>query len=141
MRMYRFPHFIRYDKRGASAVEFALLAPVLLAFIILLIEGGRMQWTQQVIQEVASNAARCMALGTTDCASTAEIQSYARRRSSGWGVSLANATITPAANQTCNSIVGMNRVTITLPYSTVAGNLLPAAPDRLLASACFPSIA
>ena len=141
MRMFHFPQSMARDERGASAVEFALLAPVLLAFIMLLIESGRMQWSQQVIQEVASNTARCMALGTTDCANTADIQRYARRRSLAWGVSLANATITPTANQTCDSVAGMNLVTITLPYRTAAGALLPGAPDRLRASACFPSIA
>ena len=133
------PLQIAADSRGASAVEFALLAPVLLAFILLLIEGGRMEWTQQVLQEVSSNSARCMALGTISCNSTTAVQSYATALSLKRGVSLATATITVASNQTCSSVSGMNKVSITLPYQVGSG-LLPAGPTSLQASACFPSV-
>jgi Flp pilus assembly protein TadG len=127
------------ENDGASAVEFALVAPVLLAFIFLLIEGGRMEWTQQALQEVASNTARCMALGTTACADTLSIKAYARKRGVAWGISLSAATITVAANQTCSAVTGMNKITISLPYGSATG-LLPRAPSSLNASACFPSV-
>ncbi|WP_353204867.1 TadE family protein, partial [Sphingomonas sp.] len=121
------------------AVEFALVAPVLLAFIFLLIEGGRLEWTQQALQEVASNAARCMALGTAPCADTPSIQGYAAARGLAWGVSFSAATTTVTANTTCSSVSGMNKITISLPYGGVT-RLLPIAPSALTASACVPSI-
>ncbi|MBY8821277.1 TadE/TadG family type IV pilus assembly protein [Sphingomonas colocasiae] len=128
------------DRRGASAVEFALVAPVLFAFIMLLIEGGRMEWTRQAIQEVAVNTARCMAVGKSECASNAQIIQYARSRGRDWGVSLTAATITPSVNQTCNAVAGMRRVDINLPYRTVVALLFPGVPRQLRASACFPAI-
>lgn len=127
------------DRRGATAVEFALIGPVMLTFIFLLIEGGRMEWTQQALNEVAFNSARCMALGSASCTSTSAVQTYARDLGQGRGVSLANATVAAEANQTCNAVAGMNRVTITLPYS-VASGLLPGGPTSLQAVSCFPSV-
>ena len=128
------------DARGATAVEFALVAPVLLAFIMLLIEGGRMEWTRQAIQEVAVNTARCMAVGQTECTTDAGIVRYARQRGNDWGVSMAAATITPSVNQTCNSVGGMRRVDISLPYRSAVGKLIPAVPQELSAASCFPAI-
>jgi len=128
------------DVRGATAIEFALVAPVLLAFIMLLIEGGRMEWTRQAIQEVAVNTARCMAVGQTECTTDAGILRYARQRGNDWGVSMAAATITPRVNQTCNSVAGMRRVDISLPYRSAVGKLIPAVPQQLTAMSCFPAI-
>ena len=127
------------DSIGASAVEFALVAPVFLAFIFLLIEGGRLEWTQQALQEVAASSARCMALGTAPCADTPSIKGYAAARALAWGVTFTTATTTVTANATCNSVSGMNKISISLPYGGVTG-LLPFAPSALTASACAPSI-
>lgn len=127
------------DQHGVTAVEFALIAPVLLMFMFLLIEGGRMEWTQQTLQEVSTNTARCMALGQDACNSTAAIQSYAQSRGSAWGVSLANATITAATGQTCSGVSGMSKISISLPYHSVM-NLLPIAQQALTASSCYPSV-
>lgn len=127
------------DTSALTAIEFALTAPVLLAFIFVLIEGGRLEWTRQVLQEVNTNAMRCMTLGQDICGSTSAVQSYARSRGLAWGVSLDNATITVAAGQTCGGVSGMNRITIALPYNSVIG-LLPAAPKLLSSTACYPAI-
>ncbi|MCC2975072.1 pilus assembly protein [Sphingomonas sp. PL-96] len=130
--------FLR-SRRGASAVEFALVAPVLLAFILLLIEGGRMLWTQQALQEVASATARCLALGAEGCETPAAAAQFARARGPARGISLVGATITPRLNQTCNGTAGMAQVAIVLPFQ-VAGGLLPGGPSELDASACYPAL-
>lgn len=127
------------DTSALTAIEFALTAPVLLAFIFVLIEGGRLEWTRQVLQEVNTNAVRCMTLGQDICGSTSAVQGYARSRGLAWGVSLDNATITVATDQTCGGVSGMNRITIALPYNSVIG-LLPAAPNVLSSTACYPAI-
>lgn len=127
------------DASGVSAVEFALVAPVLLAFIILLIEGGRMEWTRQALQEVTVNSARCMALGTSSCETATAVQGYAAALARARGISLAGATVTALGNQTCHTVGGMNKVSISLPYR-VASGLLPNGPTALQASACFPAI-
>lgn len=130
---------IAHNKVGASVVEFALVAPVLLAFIFLLLEGGRMEWTRQVLQEVANNSSRCMALGTPSCSSDVTVQAYARSLALHRGVSLSSAVVTTGANQTCNTVSGMNRVSILLPYR-VAGGMIATGSISLQAYACFPSI-
>ena len=127
------------DRRGTSAVEFALVGPVLLMFVMLLIEGGRMEWTQQALVEVSAESARCMALATTACNSTSAIQSYTRSLGLARGISLANATITVNANQTCNNVTGMNQVAISLPYQ-IMGGILAVGNTNLQAVACFPSV-
>jgi len=53
------------DRRGVTAVEFALVAPVFMMFMFLIIDGARIVWTYQTLQEVATNSARCAALGVT----------------------------------------------------------------------------
>ncbi len=125
---------------GASAVEFAILAPVLLGFIFLIIEGSRLLWTEQAIQEVAANAARCMAIGTAPCKTSAEVQAFAQSRGADRGVTLTLQTIATASNQTCNGATGMSKVTITLPYTSPIKGLLPGAPSTLQAVACYPAI-
>ena len=130
---------IAADRSGASAVEFALIAPVLITFIFLLIEGGRMVWTRQALQEIAFNSARCNALGVASCNAVETTRTYARSLGQGRGVSLTGATIAVEANQTCNAVTGMNRVSITLPY-TVALGLLPGGSTTLQAVSCFPSV-
>lgn len=113
------------------------MAPVLLAFILLLVEGGRMLWTQQALQEVASATARCMALGAVGCETPAAAESYARARGLDRGVALTGATVTLQTNQTCSGEAGMVRATIALPFEA-AGGLLPGGPAMLDASACYP---
>jgi len=125
--------------RGASAVEFALVAPLFFVFLFLLIEGARVQWTQQIVQEVAGNTARCMAIGTTACADGAAITAYARARGRSWGVVMDPATVDSAANQMCHGVTAMNRVTIRLPYRALTG-LLPDAPAVVTATACYPAV-
>lgn len=122
------------DSRGATAVEFALLAPVLLAFIFMVIEGSRMLWTQQALQEVASATARCSALVTCATPST-----FATARLQDWGIGAA-PTLDPIGNRCQGSIDGSS-VTIRLPFSIAVSGLFPGAPATLSASACFPSIA
>jgi len=121
---------------GATAIEFAILAPVFLGFLFLLFEGAQMIWTQQALAEVASNTARCAGLGLSACSSASAVQAYAVNRASADGITLASSEVAVTTNQTCQGITGMSVVTITHPYSIVTP-FLPGAPSQLVASACF----
>ena len=46
----------RKDVRGATAVEFAMIAPVLLMFIFGILEFGRAMWVHNALQQTATNA-------------------------------------------------------------------------------------
>lgn len=72
------------DERGSAAVEITLVAPVLVAFILVVIFGGRLALARQAVQSAAFDAARA--------ASLARSQSEARTAAA----KTANATL---ANQ------------------------------------------
>lgn len=126
------------DRRGAAMLEFALVTPLLMGFIFLIIEGGRMIWTHQVLQEVAFASARCMALGNAGCTSAATVKTWAAARAQGSGVPLQESAISPTSPATCDSQGNMVRVVIQMPFAKAVGSMLPAAPASFTASACFP---
>ena len=53
------------DNRGASAVEFALTAPVFFVMLFAVIDGGLLLWTQVGLQHGAEAAARCASIDMT----------------------------------------------------------------------------
>jgi Flp pilus assembly protein TadG len=128
------------DRTGLAAIEFAVLVPVFLSFILLLIAGAGLAWAQEVLQETAQSTARCMAAEPTTCATTSAIQTYATTRAANDGLTLTSATITPLSNQTCNGVTGMNQVTISMPYQPLSGTLF-SGMITLNAVACYPTIA
>jgi Flp pilus assembly protein TadG len=54
------------DERGAAAVEFALVLPLLLALIFGMIDFGRAYNQQITLTQLAREGARLVSLGTTD---------------------------------------------------------------------------
>lgn len=130
--------FIR-DTRGANAVEFAFVLPLLFAMIVGVIEGNRLLWTRQAIQSAAANAARCMSVGNEGCDTASGAQVYARKRAEKMGVSVPLSDITVSRNQTCHGETGMNQVAFDVAFDSPVAALLPL-PERLTAEACFPSL-
>jgi len=53
-------------KDGAAAVEFAFIAPVLIALIMGVISYGSYFWTAHTVQQMANDAARAAVAGLTD---------------------------------------------------------------------------
>lgn len=136
-------HLLR-NAAGASTVEFALLAPTFLMFLFLLIDGGRMMFAKQSLNELATATARCMATKQSSCADAGSTQSWAVARGlarSNLQLTTGNVTINTSA--TCGGVSNMIQATITMPFKKGAMNLLPqsVAPSSLTATACFPTIA
>jgi Flp pilus assembly protein TadG len=79
------------DRRGTTAVEFALTAPVFFLMFFGLWQIGYGLWWQFGLQHGAQMAARCMTIKPrptlgpppVDCTNTAGIQSYAASQSYG----------------------------------------------------------
>ena len=113
--------------RGASAVEFVLVAPALLLFLFGIIETGRVLWFQNALNYAVQEAARCASVNPTICGTTAAVQGFAATRSS---VSFPPAIFTPTT-QTCG-----NQVSASYPASLT----IPFIPRSLTLSAtsCFP---
>lgn len=136
---------------GATAVEFALVAPMFLMLVFGTIEFGRLLWTEQALQETAIAGARCVAIAQgsnpthSPCASSGSYSSttaisYIQGIASGWGLSLPSANIspTPAGSGGC---AGLSQVTLTKTFNSVVPNLihLGSGGIPLTASACYPN--
>ena len=96
------------DTRGATAVEFGMIAFPLFLLIMGIIEGGRMLWTQNALQYAAEQAARCAVVNTTVCGTASQIQSYAV--SQAYGLHLSTSAFS-SINTTCGA-----QVSASLPY-------------------------
>jgi Flp pilus assembly protein TadG len=64
---------LRRDERGATAVEFGLVAVPLLALLLAIIEAAMIFWAQQVLQTAVSDAARELYTGQFQNANVATI--------------------------------------------------------------------
>jgi Flp pilus assembly protein TadG len=128
------------DQRGAAAAEFAIVAPVFLMFLFALLDGGRLLFAKQAVNELATAAARCAAIKPSGCTSAAEVKSWTVARGlkrSRMKLTAANVVVNMAG--TCNT-VSAAVVTVNAPVKRGRMTLLPqsALPANLSATACFP---
>ncbi len=130
---------LRGDRRGVTAVEFALVAPVFMMFMFLIIDGARAVWTYQTLQEVATSSARCAALGLTGCKTQTEVQTYAAARAAASGVILDSTATTLTTAATCQLMGGMTKVAISSAYQGATTKLLPTSVATLATESCFPT--
>ena len=119
------------DERGATALEFAILAPVFFLLIFGIIAFGLLFWTQVGLQHGAEMAARCASINTTLCpnGNPTAITNYAMQQA--FGLSLPASTFTystpPCGNQ------------VRATYTFVFPDILNLRPLTLTAQACFPA--
>ena len=118
---------LRLDERGATAVEFAIIAPVLIALLIgtitlcigLLLIGS--------LHFAVEDGARCASVKTTICSDAASTIAYTQSRYLGPNLS---PTFT-YANAACG-----NSVSASINYSMDVGFKTLVIP--ISATACFP---
>lgn len=68
---------VKTIRRGASAVEFAIVAPIFFMVVLGIIEFGRMSMVQQIITNAAREGARVGVLdGSTFASVDAKVQQY-----------------------------------------------------------------
>jgi Flp pilus assembly protein TadG len=115
------------NRRGATAVEFALIMPFFLSMIFGLIEFGRAMWIRNTMQYAVEEAAR---YGSISGASSGDISTYAQ----GKILALDPSTIT------FNVTVGASDISVTAThdFEFLAAGLLPYGPITLSASAQYP---
>jgi Flp pilus assembly protein TadG len=116
------------DRRGAVALEFALVAPCLCLAIFGSMEIGRMVWTQASLNYAVEEAARCASVTPSVCGTSDQTASYAAGVIA-TGVTADAFTGTTAA---CG-----HQVSASYAYQFIATGLFSAAPT-LTASACYP---
>ena len=83
---------LRRHRRGAAAVEFAVVAPVFFLVVLGIIEFGRMIMVQQVLTNAAREGARIAVL---DSATTARVETRVTDYLASANLSGATVTITP----------------------------------------------
>ena len=128
------------DRRGAVAIEFAAIA---LPFILLLagtMEISRYTWTRVALQDVASVGARCLGLQLPPCFAAGSMNhdatvAFVREQARGWGVTIAEDTVTPEPDVACEDLDEFAKVRIEHTFTSI----LPAMPDsEINVEACFP---
>lgn len=106
----------RRNRRGAAAVEFAVVSPVLFLLIFGMIEYGRMVMVQQVITNAAREGARKAVLdGSTSSDVTTVVSNYLTSAK----ISGATTTVNPTNPSSATSGSSVT-VTVSVPYSSVS---------------------
>jgi Flp pilus assembly protein TadG len=99
-------------ERGAAAVEFALVAPVLLMLLFGIIEFGKTMNTQATLSSAAREGARTMALANDAVLARTAVQNAA----GALGLSTSAISISPG---TCTGASATQTVTVTITYRQV----------------------
>jgi hypothetical protein len=133
-------------RRATTAVEFAICAMALVGIVIGSTEFARLVWTSEVLQEAASEGARCMGLRANSCAaagvySAGNTTSYVVGVATARGVTITAAMVALDNAANCGGAAGFSQVLITYQFATVAPALLASLAGGLSLprSACFPN--
>jgi len=130
---------------GTAAIEFAFLALPFASLSTAAFEAGRAAWTLEALQDSAIQGARCIGVKANSCFSSgafsaASAIAHIQNVANAWGVSLPSSAVTVTQNTSCGNVPGFSEVRISYPFSSVAGNLVPALNNvPLSASSCFPN--
>ena len=140
---YSIRRFIR-ERSGASAVEFALVAPVFLLLLFGMIEFARLFWATHALHETAIATARCMGIPQIQCEdggaySSENAIAFAKSKAAGWLIQLDPTAITLDRSASCNGLEGLSKARVEYQFTTVVPNLLTslAGGTQLKAEACY----
>ena len=137
---------LRRSRRATTAVEFAVCALGMVLIVVGFAEFGRLVWTSEVLQEAASEAARCMGLRASSCAaggaySSANTTAYVVSQATAAGVVITPATVSLSNAASCGGAAGFSQVSINYNFTTVAPALVAVLANgfTVSVSACFPN--
>jgi len=124
------------DDAGASALELAILLPVLLAIILGICEFGRALWTVTTLQSAVEAAARCAAINVANC--TPDVPTFAANRTGAIGARPNEFQYT--ANQSCGATGHTTGalVSVSHVFTPLVPALIPGLPITLTAKSCHP---
>ena len=97
MRVFRNTRRFRRRNRGTVAIEYALILPVLLLFVLGITDTGRLLWTYVALHRSVAAAARCGAIDETACGTTTQIRTYAVAAAYGLPIAPGSYTVTSLA--------------------------------------------
>lgn len=125
------------DQAGVAITEFALISPFFLLALFGVIEGSRVMWTKQTLDEVAYATARCTAV-SSNCDTIDKQRTFATTRASSYGVTVLGANVAVNEDTTCKSLPNSKQVTVTLAYESPLDGFVPGFPTSLESIACYP---
>ena len=108
------------ERRGAAALEFALVAGLFLPLCLGILDAGLLFWTKGALQSTAALAARCVAIASASCPDPG---AFAVTIAGNWifpGI-ISKPDVTKTT--VCTSTVSYTKITITTKFW--AGGLLP----------------
>ncbi len=118
------------NKRGATALEYGIILPVLLLLLLGIMDAGRLLWVYTTLYRSAEAAARCAAVNTTVCGTATQIQNDAAAQA--WGM-----TVAPGVFSVSNPSCGV-QVTASYSFKFYAPGF---GSITLAPSACLTSLA
>jgi Flp pilus assembly protein TadG len=110
------------DERGAAAVEFAILLPVLMLILFGIVEFGMIMYSREVITNASREGARAGIVQATAKPTAGAIQTVVTNYLTGTGINPSAVTINIAgAGLTAPNTL---MVTVTYPYNFFAPGIL-----------------
>jgi Flp pilus assembly protein TadG len=119
-------------REGSTAVETAIVMPVLLLMIVGTCYAGFLLYTTNMLYYAVEQAARCAAINATVCGTTTATQNFAVTQAMGVSIPAANFQVTKPVNGCGWQVRTVYTFTFLMPFQTNF-NL------NLTANACFPA--
>ena len=120
---------------GTVAIEYAFILPVLLLFVLGIMDTGRLIWTYATVTRAAEAAARCGAVDTVTCGTAAQIQNYAVAQA--YGLNIAATAFTPTAVACGSRVAATYTFQFVIPWTGVSP-YGAANTATINATACYP---
>ena len=123
---------------GSIAVEYAIVLPALLMFLLGLVDAGRLFWSYTTLSRSVAAASRCAAVDTNNCPTASAVQSYAAGQA--WGLNPSPAfTVTTAAACGGTQVQGTTVFQFFTPWFYGAAPFGAGNTLTLSATACYPT--
>ena len=137
-------------QRGSVAVESAFVLPVLVLFVLGIMDTGRLLWTYTTLHRATDAAARCGAIPATgtdtdtngipynyDCTTSSGTQTYAGKQA--WGLTTTASMFTVSTPACGTQVVASYNFTFVIPWFSWFYTVLPSNSIMLTATACYPT--
>ena len=124
------------DCAGSTAVDYAIILPLLLMFVLGVADAGRLMWAYGTLARAIDASARCAAVNAINCGTALQVASYASGQL--WGVDATPLSVTLTDAACGKSVHGSYTFSFVTPVVWVAlpfgaGNTL-----TLTVNACYP---